>query len=91
MRMKPNDIDVLIGTNMRLMRIERGETQEGLAGEMQVTFQQIQKYEAGTNRVSASRLWRLSEIFEVSLYAFFRPLKPLAPEVTPSTFQESDR
>ena len=56
----PDPIDVKVGTKIRARRRLIGMTQEGLAATLGVTFQQIQKYEKGTNRVSASRLQALA-------------------------------
>jgi transcriptional regulator with XRE-family HTH domain len=63
--------DKLIGRNIRIHRLVRGLTQEGLGGKLGVTFQQIQKYEKGTNRVGSGRLYQISTIFEVPITALF--------------------
>ena len=68
---KPNDIDVVIGQNLRKFRKQRGETQSYLASKIGVTFQQFQKYEYAVNRVSASRLIILAEALEVPLDYFY--------------------
>jgi len=61
------DIDREIGTRIRTRRLEIGMSQETLAGEIGVTFQQIQKYEKGVNRVSASTLVRIAHALKVQL------------------------
>jgi transcriptional regulator with XRE-family HTH domain len=64
-------IDKIIGNNIRINRIERGLTQGKLAQSIGVTFQQVQKYEKGTNRVGGSRLVQIAEALNVSIAAFF--------------------
>ncbi|MEW5423946.1 helix-turn-helix domain-containing protein [Amorphus sp. 3PC139-8] len=65
-------LDAYIGTMIRSRRIELGISQQDLATRIGVTFQQIQKYERGLNRVAANRLPALSDVLEVS-YTFFFP------------------
>ena len=57
---RPNSVDAHVGSRVRLRRMMMGISQEKLGDQMGLTFQQIQKYERGVNRVSASRLWELS-------------------------------
>lgn len=64
-------IDIHVGRRVRERRIMQGLSQTGLAERFGITFQQMQKYESGTNRVSASRLWRLSEELDVPVAWFF--------------------
>ena len=59
-----NAIDVHLGKRIRLRRTLLGYSQEHLAHGLSVTFQQVQKYERGSNRVSASRLWDISYFFD---------------------------
>ncbi len=66
-----NDIDVHLGKRLRRRRRLLGLTQQQLAGTVGVRFQQIQKYECGANRISASRLWQLSEALEVPVGYFY--------------------
>lgn len=66
-----NDIDVHLGKRLRRRRRLLGLTQQQLAGSVGVRFQQIQKYECGANRISASRLWQLSEALEVPVGYFY--------------------
>lgn len=70
-RKKPNPIDVYVGTRIRLRRHILGLTQEKLGEKLGVTFQQIQKYEKGTNRVGASRLQEIADIMNVPVSYFF--------------------
>ncbi len=64
-------IDKMVGTNIRVHRLAAGITQEELGAKLGVTFQQIQKYEKGTNRVGSGRLYQIAEIFEVPVKSFF--------------------
>ena len=68
---KPNPIDVHVGSRVRYRRMIIGMSQEKLGEKMNLTFQQIQKYEKGTNRIGASRLFQLSKILEVPVGYFF--------------------
>ena len=66
-----NDIDLHLGKRLRRRRRLLGLTQQQLASSVGVRFQQIQKYECGANRISAARLWRLSEALEVPVGYFY--------------------
>src|SRR3954471_3174119 len=66
-----NDIDLHLGKRLRRRRRLLGLTQQQLAGSVGVRFQQIQKYECGANRISAARLWQLSEALEVPVGYFY--------------------
>ena len=66
-----NDIDVHLGRRLRRRRRLLGLTQQQLACACGVRFQQIQKYECGANRISAARLWQLSEALAVPVGYFF--------------------
>lgn len=70
----PRHVDTYVGQRMRQRRWELGMTQTELAEKVGVRFQQIQKYEMGTNRVSASRLWDIAEALEVPAAYFFHGL-----------------
>ena len=67
----PHDVDVLVVTNIRNRRLYLGKTQDELGKSLGVTFQQIQKYEKGTNRVSASRLSDIAKALETTIGYFF--------------------
>ena len=66
-----NDIDTHIGKRVRLRRTLLGMNQEQLGTELNITFQQVQKYERGANRISASRLRDISQILDVPRSCFF--------------------
>jgi transcriptional regulator with XRE-family HTH domain len=68
---KPNPTDVHVGSRIRLRRNMLGMSQEKLGENLGITFQQIQKYEKGTNRVGASRLQAISEILGVPVSFLF--------------------
>ncbi|WP_343313157.1 helix-turn-helix domain-containing protein [Brucella sp. BE17] len=68
---KPNPIDVHVGSRIRLRRNMLGLSQEKLGENLGITFQQIQKYEKGTNRVGASRLQAISSVLNVPVSFFF--------------------
>jgi transcriptional regulator with XRE-family HTH domain len=67
--------DAIIGKNIRLHRVAKRMSQEELGKYLGVTFQQIQKYEKGTNRVSASRLLTVATVLEVPLLTLYGTLK----------------
>jgi transcriptional regulator with XRE-family HTH domain len=68
---KPNPIDIHVGGRVRLRRTLLGMSQEKLAQALGLTFQQIQKYERGANRIGSSRLFKLSQILDVPVSFFF--------------------
>lgn len=68
------DDDVTIGRNLRELRHNAGFTQEEVARHLGVSFQQVQKYENGTNRLSAARLYTLMNLFGIECSAFFKGL-----------------
>jgi transcriptional regulator with XRE-family HTH domain len=67
-------VDVQVGRNVRRRRIELGMSQTALATACEITFQQVQKYENGANRVSASRLWQFAAVLGVPVVYFFEGL-----------------
>ena len=66
-----NAIDMHVGKRVRLRRTLLGMSQEQLGTELNITFQQVQKYERGANRIIASRLWDISQILDVPISYFF--------------------
>jgi transcriptional regulator with XRE-family HTH domain len=71
----PNPIDVHVGKRIRMRRLLLGMNQETLANALGLTFQQVQKYEGGANRVSASRLSAMADILDVPISFFFSDLQ----------------
>lgn len=76
-------IDVEIGRRLRALRQIHGMTMEQVASRVGVRYQQIQKYEAGANRVSAGRLLALARLFDVPIGAFFEKVEPASDRPTP--------
>ncbi len=79
---RPSPIDVHVGTRIRLRRTLLGMSQERLGEALGLTFQQVQKYERGVNRVGASRLFDLSRVLDVPISFFFDDM----PENLASSF-----
>ena len=79
-RGRANDVDIHVGQRIRLRRTIMGLSQEKLAAALGLTFQQVQKYERGANRVGASRLFDLARILEVPVGFFFEGLAPAEPD-----------
>ena len=71
MTKRPNPIDVHVGGRVKMRRMLVGMSQEKLGEQLGLTFQQVQKYEKGSNRIGASRLWDLARILEVPVHYFF--------------------
>ena len=67
----PNPIDKHVGSRVRMRRMMLGMSQEKLGDALGLTFQQVQKYEKGTNRIGASRLQQISLILQVPVAFFF--------------------
>jgi transcriptional regulator with XRE-family HTH domain len=67
----PHAIDRLVGLRIRMRRKELRLSQGKLAAELRLTFQQVQKYERGDNRVSASKLWEIARALDVPIRYFF--------------------
>ncbi len=78
-----NPIDKHVGSRVRMRRMMLGMSQEKLGDALALTFQQVQKYEKGTNRIGASRLQQISQILQVPV-AFFFEGAPVLPEGAPS-------
>ncbi|QDL91585.1 helix-turn-helix transcriptional regulator [Paroceanicella profunda] len=70
-----NLIDIHVGSRLRFRRLMVGMSQERLGAELGVTFQQVQKYEKGTNRIGASRLYEISRVLMVNVSYFFEGLE----------------
>lgn len=85
---EPNPIDRHVGSRVRLRRQILSMSQEKLGEELGVTFQQVQKYERGTNRIGAGRLWTLARVLDVPVAFFYEGVS--APAATPG-FAEGDQ
>jgi transcriptional regulator with XRE-family HTH domain len=82
-RKAPSPIDKHVGSRVRMRRMMLAMSQEKLGDALGLTFQQVQKYEKGTNRISASRLQQISHNLRVPV-AFFFEGAPSVPEATPA-------
>src|SRR5215470_2968702 len=80
----PNPIDVHVGGRVRLRRTLLGMSQEKLAEAIGLTFQQVQKYERGANRVGSSRLFDLARVLEVPIAYFFEDMEASVADKSPS-------
>jgi len=67
----PNPVDLHVGARVRMRRKFLGMSQEGLAETIALTFQQVQKYERGSNRISASKLWEIAKALKAPVAYFF--------------------
>ena len=68
---RPDPVDVEVGHRIRIERLARGLSQTALANQLGVTFQQVQKYEKGVNRVGAGRLTKIAEVLGIEVGTFF--------------------
>ena len=73
--MAGHPVDKHVGNRLRQLRALRGITQAALADQTGVACQQVQKYEKGANRISASRLWEISRVLDVPISSFFEGLR----------------
>lgn len=80
----PNPIDVHVGNRIRLRRQLLGLSQEKLAEMLGLTFQQVQKYERGMNRVGASRLWDIGKVLEVPVGFFYEDMDEETAKSSPA-------
>ncbi len=85
---KPNPIDVQVGARVRLRRNMLGLSQGKLGEAIGLTFQQVQKYERGANRIGASRLHELSRVLDVPVSFFFDDTDPVRAPAIPGGFAE---
>ncbi|BAF86011.1 MULTISPECIES: helix-turn-helix domain-containing protein [Azorhizobium] len=84
----PNPIDKHVGSRVRMRRMMVGMSQEKLGEHLGITFQQIQKYEKGTNRIGASRLQQISIVLSVPVAFFFEGAPSANPEADGEGFAE---
>jgi transcriptional regulator with XRE-family HTH domain len=86
---KPNPIDIHVGSRVRLRRTMLGISQEKLGEHLGITFQQIQKYEKGANRIGASRLQEIARVLNTPI-AFFFEDAPGTPASAQAGFGEGE-
>jgi transcriptional regulator with XRE-family HTH domain len=77
---KPDPVDVEVGQRIKIQRLQSGLSQSTLAEKLGVTFQQVQKYEKGVNRVGAGRLTKIAEVLGVPVSSFFGAHDAKTPE-----------
>ena len=68
---QPENIDRIISNNLKKARLKSTLTQYQVAIEIGITYQQLQKYESGANRITAGRLWNLSQLYKIPIDSFF--------------------
>jgi len=68
---EPHPVDIFVGNRLHELRRARGVTQQELAEQLKITFQQVQKYETGVNRISAGRLLLVAQLFNLPVGFFF--------------------
>lgn len=88
---KPNPVDVHAGGRVRLRRTLLGISQEKLGEALGLTFQQVQKYERGANRIGASRLWDLSRVLDCPVQFFFDEMDVQTQDASPRNLNEQSR
>ena len=89
MKSERDPIDVHVGSRLRLIRTARRCSLEELGRRIGVTYQQVQKYETGANRISASTLYRIAQILETAPTFFFEGLEGASECATPSPSRET--
>jgi transcriptional regulator with XRE-family HTH domain len=85
---EPDSIDRIVGRNIRIYRLQKGLTQTELADELGLTFQQVQKYEKGTNRVGSGRLLKIATFLGVPVTALFKGSDEMADTDKQSIFDQ---
>lgn len=85
----PNPIDRHVGSRVRMRRVLVGMSQEKLGEALALTFQQVQKYEKGTNRIGASRLQQISRILGVPVEYFFEGAPQVQDRLASNGFQDT--
>ena len=83
MRKLPNPVDLHVGARLRMRRMFVGMSQEKLGEHLGLTFQQVQKYEKGLNRIGASRLYAISRILDTPVQYFFDDMPATMPDGHP--------
>jgi transcriptional regulator with XRE-family HTH domain len=86
---RPDPVDIEVGHRIRIERLARGLSQTALANQLGVTFQQVQKYEKGVNRVGAGRLTKIAEVLGIEVGTFFSGKEVLEGEQSKEGGQSS--
>ena len=82
---KPHPVDVHVGARVRQRRTLLGMTQTKLGDALGLSFQQVQKYERGTHRISAGKLFRLSQVLDMPINYFFEDMPPEVAAISSAT------
>ncbi len=82
---RPSSVDAHVGERVRVRRKLLGMTQTNLGDAIGLTFQQVQKYERGVNRIGASRLLALTQALDVPIIYFFEDMPPEIAAISPAT------
>ena len=90
-RKGPDSVDQMVGRNIRIYRLQKKLTQTELADELGLTFQQVQKYEKGTNRVGSGRLLKIATFLGVPVTALFKGSDEMADSDKQSIFDQLAR
>ncbi len=85
----PNPIDIHVGNRVRMRRTLLGMSQEKLGDELGLTFQQVQKYERGMNRIGASRLWDISKVLNTPIEFFYDGMNEDIEQLSPRHINRS--
>jgi len=88
---KPNPVDVHVGSRVRLRRVVLGLSQEKLGEAIGLTFQQVQKYERGANRIGASRLFDLARVLDVPVAYFYENMDEDVSAQSPGRLFQKDQ
>ncbi|MBP5534851.1 MAG: helix-turn-helix transcriptional regulator [Alphaproteobacteria bacterium] len=86
---EPNPVDVHVGNRVRMYRTLKGLSQEKLGEALGLTFQQVQKYEKGLNRIGASRLWDISQVLETPIGLFYEGITDETKSLSPRHLQNA--
>ena len=86
----PNAVDIHVGRRLRQLRTLRGLSQEKLGEAIGLTFQQVQKYERGVNRIGASRLFDISKVLGVEIADFFEEMPEKVARLSPRQLRLAD-
>ncbi len=87
----PSEIDRIVGQRLRWRRRELKLTQEQLGEKLGLTFQQVQKYEKGVNRISAGRLFEMSQVLGITITYFYEGIDDMMPSPYRMAVRENER
>ena len=87
---QPNPIDIHVGSRVRLRRMLVGMSQEKLGEKLGLTFQQVQKYEKGSNRIGASRLFTIANVLGAEVQTFFADMPDEITRTLPNGYEGDD-